>query len=99
MTNQKGGHLDHIISENWKNSIVHNFQQFAGSDHSLLVAQIEGACSIRVSKTSLGISKTKTFEMNMELLWDGNIDIIKDIEASQFIVKNKNRIEIGRDIS
>jgi hypothetical protein len=51
-----------------KNIIIHNMAEFAGSDHSLIVSEIEGVCSIRVSKTSLGISKARTYEMNVEIL-------------------------------
>jgi hypothetical protein len=73
--------------------------EFAGSDHSLIVSEIEGVCSIRVSKTSLGISKARTYEMNVEILQDGDVDNIKDIDANQFTVKNNNRIDVGRDVN
>jgi hypothetical protein len=64
-----------------KNTIIRNIKQFAGSDHSLIVSEIEKVCSIRVSKTSLGISKARTYEMNAEMLQDGDVDNIKDIDA------------------
>ena len=37
--------------------------------------------------------------MNVELLQDGDVDNIKDIDANQYIVKNNNMVDIGTNIN